>query len=436
MTNYLSLFLLPIFVQALRLCSLILVIIIVPLNARAESILITNTTVHSQSKAGVMRDVNLLVKDGRIARISRDTIDNPLEDVRIVDGAGMVLTPSLIGAYSQLGLDEIDLEATTVDSILNPLIPAVSFAFDVRYAFNAKSVVVDVNLVEGVTHTIIAPRPGSDIMAGLGAFANLAKGQIDTPNIAMFGDVSANAAKKIGGSRAAAIGKLRFALESLESFSARRHHPGTGEYSKRDLIALQTHVDNDLPLVITAHRAVEISQLIMLAKDFDLNLVIRGATEAWQVSEALAAADIPVIIDPLSNIPISFEHLGARLDNAALLERSGVRFAIEVADTHNMRLMRQHAGNAVANGLTWSTGLHAITRAAVELFALDDSLGRVVVGEPANFVLWTGDPLEVTTWAHLVVVAGNVVDPNTRQTQLYNRYKRLDRAPFQYGYER
>ncbi|NKC00438.1 MAG: amidohydrolase family protein [Pseudomonadales bacterium] len=423
------------FFHVIRFLPAILIGTGLPVWTLAESILITNTTVHTQTESGVVSDVSVLVQDGRVTVISPNTVDTLPDDVRIVNGEGMVLTPSLISAYSQLGLDEIDLEASTVDSLLDPLIPAVGPAFDVQYAFNARSVVVDVNLVEGVTHTIIAPRPGSDVMAGLGAFANLGKGRVDAAKIAMFGDVGANAAAKIGGSRAAAIGKLRFALENLASFRPRNHNPGTGEYSKRDLIALKSHLDDDRPLVITAHRAVEISQLITLAEDFDLNLVIRGATEAWQVADVLAAADIPVIIDPLSNIPISFKHLGARLDNAALLERQGVRFAIAVPDTHNVRLMRQHAGNAVANGLSWSTGLHAITRATVELFDLDDALGKVEVGKPANFVLWTGDPLEVTTWAHLVVVDGTIVDPSSRQTQLYKRYERLDRPPFQYGYE-
>lgn len=404
-------------------------------HADADSILIQHATIHTQTDQGIVENADLLIRAGRIVSISIERLAPSAADT-VVDARGQTITPGLFSAHSQLGLDEIDLEATTVDSRLDPDSPGPGPAFDVQYGFNAESVVVEVNLAEGVTHGVIAPRVGSDIIAGLGAFADFGRGQVVTPGIALFADVGASAAARVGGSRAAAIGQLRYTLKQLKTFRPRGYQPNTGEYSRRDMLALKAHLTARRPLVISAHRANEITQLIDLAEDFDLNLIIMGATEAWRVADRLASNEIPVIIDPLSNIPVSFEHLGARLDHAALLNQSRVRFAITAPDQHNVRLLRQHAGNAVAHGLPWQQGLYAITRATADIFQLDTSAGTLAEGQTADLVIWSGDPLEVTTWATKVFIAGKALDPTTRQTQLYERYKTLKRAPHEYGYQR
>lgn len=51
--------------------------------------------------------------------------------------------------------------------------------------------------------------------------------------------------------------------------------------------------------------------------------------------------------------------------------------------------------------------------------------GRIEKGKVADLVLWSGDPLEVTTLADLVWIAGNPVEMRSRQTELRDRY--LDR---------
>lgn len=412
----------------------ILLQLLLPEEALAESLLVTSTTVHTQTERGVIEGAHVLVENGRISRISESPIEAQVD--KSIDGEGLIMTPGLIAAYSQFGLDEIDLEPTTVDSLLLNTAPNIGPAFDIQYAYSPVSTVIDVNLVEGVTHGVVAPRPGPDVIAGVGAFAELHVQGITASGVAMFSDIGARIAEMAGGSRAASLGKLHYALEQIAGFRPRGYVSGLGEYSRRDMLALKAHLESGAPFVVRSHRASDIRQLVALAEVHDLNLVILGATEAWQVAALLAEHDIPVIIDPLENLPLSFEQLGARLDNASILARHGVQVAIVTSDTHNARLMRQHAGNAVAHGLPWSDGLYAITRAPVDIYGLDDNLGRLQTGSPANFVLWTGDPLEVTTWAHAVIVNGSIVDPSTRQTQLYERYQRLGRQPHEYGYQR
>jgi imidazolonepropionase-like amidohydrolase len=120
------------------------------------------------------------------------------------------------------------------------------------------------------------------------------------------------------------------------------------------------------------------------------------------------------------------------MDNAALLANAGVRvgFTQLVSDvSHNAAKIRQVAGNAVANGLPWNAALAGLTSVPAEIFGIADRRGRIAVGQAADMVLWTGDPLEVTSVAQQVWIGGNAIAMRSRQTELRDRYlEKLNRG--------
>ena len=155
---------------------------------------------------------------------------------------------------------------------------------------------------------------------------------------------------------------------------------------------------------------------------------IVGGVEAWKVADEIAASGIPVLLNPMVNLPGNFDQLGARLDNAALLHEAGVSIAFTGAGTHNARKQRQAAGNAVANGLPWETALAALTATPAAILGLENGFASIEPGSPADLVLWSGDPLEVTTAADQVIIAGKAIDMVSRQTLLRDRYLEPDPA--------
>jgi imidazolonepropionase-like amidohydrolase len=140
------------------------------------------------------------------------------------------------------------------------------------------------------------------------------------------------------------------------------------------------------------------------------------------VAKELAQEGVPVILDPLTDLPGDFDRLGASLDNAARLQHAGVHIAFSNGDSHNARLIRQLAGNAVAHGLPWDAALAAITSNPAEIMGLGATRGRIAVGQVADLVLWSADPLEVSTLADQVWIAGRAVEMRSRQTELRDRY--------------
>ena len=157
------------------------------------------------------------------------------------------------------------------------------------------------------------------------------------------------------------------------------------------------------------------------------------------MADQLAAAKVPVLLDSLQNLPGSFDQLGARLDNAARLQRAGVAVSFSQFDSaaHYARKIRQVAGNAVANGMDWNAALAGLTRVPAEVFGVGDRVGRIEPGLIADLVLWDGDPLEVTTLAEQVWMGGVAMPMRSRQTELRDRYQRAPTAlPRAYSPER
>src|SRR5262249_1637038 len=155
----------------------------------------------------------------------------------------------------------------------------------------------------------------------------------------------------------------------------------------------------DIPIMMHVDGASDIRQALALkAKRPRIKLMLMGATEGWRVAKEIADAKVPVILDPLEDLPESFTMLGARLDNAAILSKAGVAVAIGVtpddADAPQVRVMAQSAGNAVANGMDWQAAFNAITSTPADMFGLD-GVGRLKAGGLADVVVWDGDPLEV-----------------------------------------
>ena len=196
--------------------------------------------------------------------------------------------------------------------------------------------------------------------------------------------------------------------------------------SRLDLEALQPVLKGQVPLAIQANRASDLLAAIRLAGEFKVRLVLIGASEGWTVAAQLAAARVPVVVKPLTNIP-TFESLNATLENAARLSRAGVAVALASFDTQNSRNLRQEAGNAIANGMDRDAALEAVTLAPARLWGVADRVGSIEVGKDADLVIWSGDPFELTGGAEHVFIKGIEVPRDTRQTQLLERYRRLPR---------
>jgi hypothetical protein len=412
--------------------ALALVMMVLAAQCVASPVLIRDATVHTMSSAGVLEHTDILISDGKIAEIGRGL--NAPANAEVIDAAGRPVTPGLFGGIGHLGIEEISEEPVGHDDSLK--LGAMRPEFDVTPAFNPDSVVLGVNRVGGITFAMLAPSAeagkgaAGTIIAGQGSVARL-DGTVEPTARVLFVDVGGDASVLSGGSRAAqfmllqqAIGEAR-SPKSLLPGDARLLTPGGRQ-------ALATYVGDGASsadrgggiIVFDVDRASDIRQVIAFARREKLHLVIKGGTEAWRVAAELAAAQVPVLLNPLDDLPESFDAVGATLENAARLQHAGVKIAFTFDDPspHNIRKLRQAAGVAVAHGLPWEDALAALTRNPAEIFGVTAANGSLLRGRPADLVLWSGDPLEVTSLADRVFVQGVAQSMHSRQTDLRDRY--------------
>jgi imidazolonepropionase-like amidohydrolase len=239
---------------------------------------------------------------------------------------------------------------------------------------------------------------------------------------------------KSRGARARAFLRLREVFEDTRLFGANR-----GPYISRrlrelsissaDLDVLGRTLDRELPVVFEVDRAADIRTVLKIVREHKLQAVLLGVAEGWMVAEEIAAARVPVLVDPLQNLPASFDTLQSREDNALRLHRAGVRVAFTLrGEAHRAHRLRFAAGNAVASGFPYQDALAAVTRVPAEIFGVVDG-GSLKPGALANLVVWNGDPFEVTTWPTHVFIRGEPVDLRSRQDLLTERYLRPASSP-------
>jgi hypothetical protein len=390
--------------------------------ALADDLLVRNATVYTMARDATapLKGADVLVQNGRIAAIG-ENLTAP-SGTTIIDAKGRAVTPGVFGGLGHIGLEEIGIEQTTGDYAhrLGQMRPE----FDVTLAFNPESMTVGVNLINGVTFTMLTPASasGGSLVAGLGAPVGL-DGSAPLPARVMFVDLGGDANDLSGGSRAAQFMLLRQAIVEARAPNLVMVHDERLLSPSGRQVLLEFLKGNGV-FVFDVDRAVDIRNTLALAREEKINAVIRGGAEAWRVAGELATARVPVILDPLHNLPDSFDEVGSTLQNAAKLRAAGVAVAISLNDTgvDDAGKTRQGAGNAVAHGMPWMDALAAITRTPAEIFGVADRFGTIERGKPADFVMWSGDPLDVSSLPDLVVAGGTVQPLQSRHTALRDRH--------------
>jgi len=395
--------------------------------ASAQDLLVRNATVHTASARGNLQNTDVLVQGGLIRTVGPG-LAAPA-GVAVVEANGRPLTPALFGGITEIGIEEVSGESSTVDSTLKigeqPLRPE----FDVTLAYNPASVLIPVARLDGIGFTVLGAATGGGFVAGQGGVMRLDGSADPIGPRALFLRLGAAASELTGQSRAAQWMLLQQMVdEARGQVAADSPHALLTPAGRR---SLARYLGGQGRIVVEVDRAADIRQLLRWAAREKVKIAIAGGAEAWQMAAELAAAQVPVFVDALGNLPTSFDQIGATLENAARLQRAGVPVSFTQRDdaSHNARKMRQLAGNAVANGLPWADGLAGLTRVPAQVLGVADQIGTIEPGKRADLVLWEGDPLDVAHYAEQVWLGGRAMPMRSRQTELRDRYLQHNAQP-------
>jgi len=443
----------------------------------AQTIAITGGTVALGDGSEPIPGGTVVIRNGRIAAAGVN-VAIP-QGAEMIDARGKWVTPGIVAGFSRLGLSEVDLSGGLTDDKAES--GPFGAAIDVAPGINPSDSTIAVNRSDGVTRAIVAPNTARSIFGGQGAVIDLGADMepITRARVFQFVELGEAGGNTAGGSRPSAYIQFRNALREARelgrysgpiSSSARRaeepldrpivrnpnesrlYGPGAERsedvlLTRFDAAALVPVLQGRQALLVHVERARDILNVIGLKRDYpSLKIVLVGATEGWLVADRIAASRVPVIASAVNDLPANFEQIAATQSNVGRMRDAGVHVAIGMIDDNDTRYLfneRQYAGNLVAladvpgaSGVRWGEALAMITSRPAEVLGMGREIGSLVSGRRADVVIWSGDPLQVSSNAEAVFIDGVQQPMDTRQTKLRERYKDLNRDVLPQAYKR
>ncbi|RZJ85062.1 MAG: imidazolonepropionase [Brevundimonas sp.] len=403
----------------------------------------------------VIENGTVVLRDGKIVSVGSGSAPS---GARIIDAAGKTVAPGFVAVDS--GLAGTEVSSVSGTNALRNSANTLSAAFDISYGLDPWSFTLPVARLGGITRAIVVPQhPGSSgghvhedetagagdggyqtpgLFAGQAAIINLGQGTdiLVKPRVAMvapFGEAGAGIA---GGARGAQFVLFKETLSEVRLYARNKsayERAGLRDLSlsRADLEALIPVANGTMPLIVSVHRASDIQQVLRLAREEGIKLILDGAEEGWLVAGDIAAAGVPVLLNPISNLPSDFEMRAARMENAAALNAAGVVIAIKgnEGSTHRAREARYNAGNAVSHGLPYSAAIAALTVNPAKIFGMAGQFGQITSGAAGDVVVWSGDPLEPLSQPSAIFVNGVEQPLTSRPLMLRDRYRQQTPMP-------
>lgn len=376
--------------------------------SKEEVLVIKGGEIHTVSGDVIQKGI-LVLKDGKIQSVGKN-IAIP-KGARKINAEGLIVTPGIIDARSNLGVRE----PRNVKSYFDPARRIIEFFTPIENSTWLKG---------GVTTTYITPPP-NDILGGFGAVVKLIGSKeeaVISDQAGMSVSFGEFAFRGIGtpSTRQGRLGKLRQefirAQEYLESQKAGKNSGESGESEDTEseaakYAAIFKVLNREVPIRVFVNTPDDIMAALRIAKEFNLRMVIDSGAGAHKVAHFLAEADVPVVVGPSimslgSGGP--FEMFAHTPENASRLYEAGVKVALSTNSRGGSSILEEGVV-AKSHGLPEVAALRAITLAAAEILGVADRLGSIEPGKDADLVLWKGHPLSTWGETQTVIVNGKIV---------------------------
>lgn len=415
----------------------------------AQDVAITNATLALGDGSEPIENATVVVRGGNVEAAGAG-VAVPA-GIQSIDAGGAWVTPGLFASVTTFGIVDVGAVSDSNDSSAGDA--PFSAALDVAPIINPASQEILVHRAAGITRAAVTTLPSGSIFGGHGAIIDLDGDSSPVMKSRAFQMVvlGERGGRIAGGSRAAAFTLFRNALYEAQALRGSTGTPQTTEIVKGDDLylsrfdaeALIPVLSGSQKLFVAVNRASDIRAVLALKGEFpNLDMVLVGAGEGWMVADAIAAAGVPVLADSLSDLPDSFEILGATQSNLGRMARAGVRVGISASSGTNPRNMPQAAGNLVAlgkipgaAGLSWGQAFAAMSSIPAAINGYAGKAGVLAPGAVGDVVLWDGDPLEVGSVPTRVFISGVEQDLTSHQSRLRDRYRDLDESDLPKAYD-
>ncbi len=394
----------------------------------------------------VIANGTVLIRNGLIAAVGTNVQIPP--EATTIEGAGLTVYPGLIDSFTDAGLpptpaagaqqqgqqqqqqqQQISPKNTQEALFQAPLGMNADRVLAQQVRPTGKDVETYRNL--GITSALTVSRDG--LLTGQSVLINTGESNIvvKTP-VALH----INPAPVTGGYPASLMGAyavLRQAFSDADWYQLAwerfNRNPRGMERPPYDrmLESMVPVLQGKLPSIIHAEWSAQIKRAVALADELKLKPIIAGGMEAGELAPLLKSKDIPVLVSV--NYARQKPRAGATgaaefdeeetkdfLSNAALLQKAGVRFALQSGFAERPQLFFENIRKSIENGLTMEQALRATTLSPAEILGMGSALGSLDPGKIANIVVANGEPFARDTRVRMVFVDGKLFEATAPET--------------------
>ncbi len=348
--------------------------------AHRGSLLIQAAEIHISANR-VLKDAALLVRDGKVLFVGKEIPAATRRGATKVDFGKATVVPGFANPHSSLGHGANLTER--IDSFTPELM--ASDAFDPFVEGLARSAEA------GVTTVGLAP-------SSLNAFA----GQGTAVHTGRIGEVIVESTYLKMSMVDAAFDQNRYptsrmgAMELIRnSFKAAGSAVGPADGR---LKVLHDVIQGGRQLLLHVQTEAEIISVLDLCKELRLKPILLGCEEGHKCAERIAAVASGVILAPLG-----FSSSNQRLRLPATLEKLGVAFSFMSEHPEQLRIS---GALAVRHGASRQAVMAALTETAARHAEVDKLCGNLFEGKSADFCVFSGDPLDLTSRRLHTYIAG------------------------------
>lgn len=373
-------------------------------------IAVKGETIYTLSGEAIKSGIVLIGANGKIESVGKaDSISIPA-NYKIV--SAKVVTPGLIDARTVVGLngylgqthDQMALESS---SVMQPELRAID-------SYNPEERLIEWLRVFGIT-TIQTGHQPSALISGQMMIAKTFGKTVDDVTInpssmvsVTLGESALGSAGKSPGTRAKQVSMLRDMLIKASNYK--------GEPRDLKMEVMQKVVKREMQLLISANKSQDIISALRIAKEFNIRIVLDGASEAHLVIPQIKAAGISVIVHATMQ-RAGGETESLSLENASKLKAAGILIAIQSGYegyVPKTRVVLFEAAIAAANGLSFRDALATITIDAAKILGIDKTTGSIEVGKDGDIALYDGDPFEYSSHCIGTIINGKIVSEVVR----------------------
>ncbi len=391
----------------------------------------TGANIHTIT-GGKIEGGTLLVEDNLIVDVGSNL---PTEGYTIIDCAGKHITPGFIDAHSHVGLFEegagpgpANSDGNEMTAPITPFLRSMDAIFpeDIGFDDARKGGVTTMGITPGSGNLIggqfcvvksygkivdeMVIRQPAGIKMALGENAKrVGVNNNRAPNTRMG---NAHLIREAFYKAIDYQGKWQNYQEKLkkQELSEEDNKPlDKPDYDLGNEILLQV-LSRQIPVRCHSHRSDDIRTAIRLSEEFGFILVIDHATESHKIKEVIKDRDIPVVVGPLLTSRSKRELRDRTLKTPGIMMEEGVRVCITTdAPVIPIFGLRDTVIMAIREGLPEERALETITINPAKVLNVDNRVGSLEKGKDADFLIFSGDPLDARSYVEKTFIDGRNV---------------------------